>query len=176
MEKALTVLDIKTVVIQALNMLYKNDMILVADKRKSMERAIIARMGMYLRELCERDGIVVDCEYNRMGDGPKEMHGGKIIPDILIHQRNTDKQNLLYCEVKHKRGLNLKDKTKLDYATQPKGQWKYTVGAGIHHIKEDGVLVTWYTGAAFVDNVLDNKRLEEETYKYDSDTKQLIMV
>lgn len=56
--------------------------------------------------------LVVDCEYNRHFDNPKrlnlpprkaldrEVRATTVFPDILIHQRNTDENNILVVELK----------------------------------------------------------------------------
>lgn len=75
------------------------------------ERAIVARLGQHLEPLFP--SYSVDCEYNRHGietkraDVPAECasridEAGKaiIIPDLIVHRRGHDKNNLLVVEAK----------------------------------------------------------------------------
>jgi hypothetical protein len=80
------------------------------------ERALTHRLALYMEENVQRP-LVVDCEYNRHFRYPKRVqlmrgasHDGRIvevavIPDIILHQRNTDDKNLIALEVK-KPGMN----------------------------------------------------------------------
>lgn len=93
------------------------------------ERAKVFRIGYYLQGIIEskyiykKDKIVVDCEYNRMinQDGriakfmkcmKDDNHNGNIIPDLIVHHRNSHECNLLVCEFKNK-NANDRDERKL---------------------------------------------------------------
>ena len=94
------------------------------------ERAKVFRIGYYLqkimdsKELYKKEKIIVDCEYNRMvtqdGRVAKNMpcmkdddHNGNVIPDLIVHRRNSSECNLLVCEFKNKHA-NDRDEQKLD--------------------------------------------------------------
>ena len=63
------------------------------------ECALTFRLGLYLQKSFPDHKI--DCEYNREGEVPKENEAGdRVRPDILIHQRRTNKHNLLAIEAK----------------------------------------------------------------------------
>ncbi len=71
------------------------------------ERAIAAKLACYMAPLFpEHD---VDVEYNRHGLDPKSLElppncegGGEklVIPDIIVHRRGLDTDNLLVVEIK----------------------------------------------------------------------------
>ena len=97
---------------QAVELFYINDA--NALDLQSMERAYVFRIAHYLQNLLANDmrfqGIVVDCEYSKRInedhttsaksisniDGTKK----RIIPDLIVHQRNTHDKNLLLVEIK----------------------------------------------------------------------------
>lgn len=74
------------------------------------ERSITHCLGMYLQEaVC--DSWDVDVEYNRIGEDddvtkrlPEEMlqevSQGTVYPDVIIHQRGSEDDNLLVIEAK----------------------------------------------------------------------------
>ena len=107
------------------------------------ERAIAARLAMYLREefLClEEYGITIDVEYNRDHNDEKRRHisdeKGWIAPDIILHQRgsgenNEYKNDIFYCEMKKK------SKPDADDAEKVKGQMeerKYKYGIDLYSL------------------------------------------
>ncbi|SRR5258706_8050702 len=70
------------------------------------ERSMAHRLGVYLE--LRFVGWNVDCEYNRDGHLPKEVHlgqeadpdyGSRVLPDIIVHKRGSD-YNLLAVEIK----------------------------------------------------------------------------
>lgn len=74
------------------------------------ERALTHRIGMYLQ--AQFDNYHVDCEFNRNGHEPKELYIGEeevnaydvnavtVYPDIIVHQRGSNNENLLVIEFK----------------------------------------------------------------------------
>lgn len=87
------------------------------------ERSMTHRFAIYLEG--EFAGFSVDCEYNRKGALPKELHiqGGDLVPqndedartvfpDITVHQRG-EPSNLLVIEAKKRGGNNERDRRKL---------------------------------------------------------------
>jgi hypothetical protein len=75
------------------------------------ERALSHHLANYLAALLPA-GYDVDVEYNRHGESPKrlqlpvreaadmELRSTTVFPDILVHKRNTDDDNLLVLELK----------------------------------------------------------------------------
>ncbi len=103
------------------------------------ERSISHKVAEYLQY--EFSDIKVDCEYNRHGlrADPKNLNGKRIFPDIVVHRRGTDIENLLVIEVK-KNGRSQSaldhDKWKLEELTKRKGEFRYQLGLLLEfHVK-----------------------------------------
>lgn len=91
--------DIKVKIEEALKKLYQNDYSLI--KRKCSERSIVFRLGLYLANSLADYGFDVDCEYNKNGNRPKTLWGRRFnYPDIIVHKRESNENNLLIVEVK----------------------------------------------------------------------------
>jgi hypothetical protein len=79
-------------------------------KADANERSISHRLGMYLER--EFPDFNVDCEYNRDGIEPKKLprfvlqpdsqdtDAKTVFPDIIVHRRATNDDNLLVVEIK----------------------------------------------------------------------------
>ncbi len=67
------------------------------------ERPISHRLGFYLQPLF--GGYVVDCEYNKHLQGRKIVEEIEFRPDIVVHNRMADADNLLIVEVKARRNI-----------------------------------------------------------------------
>ncbi len=92
----------------ALNKLKQNDNLLL--KINVNERTISHKFAEYLQK--EFSKLSVDCEYNRhqkitkLLDLPKDhinwddIESKTVFPDIVVHKRNTDNENLLVIEIK----------------------------------------------------------------------------
>ena len=107
---------------------------------KAHEQCISGRLAMYFRECLiklENQNIRVDVEYNRDKNDPKcqdqtithDNNNPYIRPDILIHERGTNNNNILYCEIK-KNSNSDKDKVK----NQVYGNRQYDYGIDIFEI------------------------------------------
>ncbi len=121
------------------------------------ERALSHHLARYLAHLVP-GGYDVDVEYNRHGEDPKrlnlpprraldrELRATTVFPDILVHKRNTDEDNLLVLEMK-KPGEDLGyDEIKLKAFRAELG---YTHAAHIVLGKENGTVirsVIWVDG------------------------------
>jgi len=70
------------------------------------ERSIVFRFAFYLQEILSSNKIYsdynLDCEYNRNGTKPKRISalGRNVYPDLIIHQRGNNDNNLLVMEFK----------------------------------------------------------------------------
>jgi hypothetical protein len=89
----------------AVRLLFKNDALLLENN--VAERAIAAKLAQYLVPYFP--GHQVDVEYNRHGlesnkvDLPEYCRGGGkklILPDVVVHQRGHDDENLLVVQIK----------------------------------------------------------------------------
>ena len=91
----------------AIQQLKANDSILI-DLNVS-ERAVMFHLGRYIREKTPSK-FDVDCEYNRHLSNKKQLlylkdllhvkEEYEVLPDILIHRRNSDENNILVLEIK----------------------------------------------------------------------------
>ena len=98
--------DVKRNVLEALEMLFANDKLLL--QANVNERSLTHQLAVYLSQKFE--GWSVDCEYNRNHDDPKrldiqrtdlsdDLDAVTVYPDIIIHKRQT-RENLLVIEAK----------------------------------------------------------------------------
>lgn len=94
---------------KALNKLYKNDEYLIkiySDKYNKdnhvSERGIVFRFGVYLEKyrLKYFPQYDLDAEYNRNINLIKMLNSKPVIPDLIIHKRGTNENNLLVLEFK----------------------------------------------------------------------------
>ena len=94
---------------KALNKLYKNDEYLIkiySDKYNKdnhvSERGIVFRFGVYLEKyrLKYFPQYDLDVEYNRNINLIKMLNNKPVMPDLIIHKRGTNENNLLVLEFK----------------------------------------------------------------------------
>lgn len=95
---------------EAIKKLIKNDKELL-DKGAS-ERCLQFRLACYLKEFLgylEKEKIYIDIEYNRDGKDVKtNIQGNTIYPDIILHERGNNNNNIFYCEIKKMIVLGIK--------------------------------------------------------------------
>lgn len=123
-------LELEPKILKAINLFYKHDTFLIV--KNINERTITHKLAEYLqREFAEHH---VDCEYNRkksdtidedyikktlnltIADIKTNDNKAKtVFPDIVIHKRGTNKNNLLVIEVKKASNKN-KENTNFDIA------------------------------------------------------------
>ena len=119
----------------ALDMLFYKDQYLICNGEHYYvsERSIAHKLGGYLSQLIHE--YDVDCEFNRNLDVVKKMGGHKIIPDIIIHKRGNNNDNLIVIEVKprwnDKREDFINDENKLKYLTNYNNQYRYKYGLSL---------------------------------------------
>lgn len=114
------------------------------------ERTIAHRLAIYLEWLFPKWHI--DCEYNLHGIHIKELPDirdcdvdkktDRVLPDIIIHKRNSDK-NLLVIEIK-KDKESACDIKKLELFTKENGKYKYRLGLFIKFNKTNKPLLIWF--------------------------------
>jgi hypothetical protein len=106
-------------------------------KNQVHERSIVFWFGVYLHELLQHtkyEKYNLDFEYNKNHSNPKRTTNFPkgTYPDILLHKRDSNKNNLLIVEFKSWWNPdNTKDLKKLSDFTHPNGDYKYKYGLSI---------------------------------------------
>jgi len=139
--------EIKEKVRKSLYLLWREDRYVLGVN--ASERSITHRFAVYLEQ--EFADYKVDCEYNREGDKFKryreivcqinktgvsadDTEAKTAFPDIIIHKRGNNKDNLLVIEVKkycgNHTGIDGKDKSKLEAFTA-RNQLHYKYGLAL---------------------------------------------
>jgi len=124
----LKVIVIKRRIKQCIEKIYEYDSDLF--DRNNYEVMISSKLAQYLFiEFKEYD---VDCEYNKhinQEKGVKELNQN-IRPDIIIHRRGTDEDNLVYIEIKtdHNKESRTSDYNKIKLISKQKGEYRYSLG------------------------------------------------
>lgn len=118
------------------------------------ERSIVFRFALYLFNRLQNSDLYyydLDCEYNRNIDLEKKYHSnnGEILgcyPDIIIHKRGTNDDNLLVIEVKTWWNTNTEhDEDKLRDLTKQTSDYRYEYGLSITLGKdENAVKMKWF--------------------------------
>lgn len=134
----------KSSLLKALNYSFKKflekDVILINNH--NYEPTISGRFAMYLRECfigLEQQNIFVDVEYNKYGFADKKRHiqddinSGNIRPDIILHERCSQNNNLIYCEIKINAVKNNIDREKVKEQVKDK---KYKFGLFVNKMNE----------------------------------------
>ncbi len=121
--------ELKNKIQRCIYMLYKNDSDLFS--RDNYEVTISAKLSQYL--FSEFNGYDVDCEYNRHIDAVKysEEIAKNIRPDIVIHKRGTDKNNLVYIEIKKSQNMSNREADIKKLTIMTKGEYHYALGVFI---------------------------------------------
>jgi hypothetical protein len=154
---------LKTLLGFALARFYKNDKEII--EKKGTEQASVARIFYYLQdailhneEFKELKYLNLDSEYNKQGDESKIMGTHKIRPDILVHKRGCNENNLFVLEFKtwsntnkiEKDGETISasewDKRKLKALTHPDGAYHYQLGAFVKLGKENSEITFFERG------------------------------
>jgi hypothetical protein len=127
--------EIKGAIASALAQLYKQDKCLI--KNKTHERAIVFRFGLYFSKIIEntsfsKDAVLsIDVEYNRNLYNIKKMKGSIILPDLILHQRDSNDRNIVVIEFKGHWNQLKGDKEKLKEFTNQSGDYQYGLGVSI---------------------------------------------
>lgn len=140
---------------KTLTMLTKESGSLLAGNN-SNERSIVFRLAIYMREQfaeMEKQGIYIDCEYNRQGEpGDSKMENPDlphdtqtnrwIIPDIVLHERGNDINNIIYLEAKRCGYQTGNDAKKV--LQQVIGTRKYQYGVYIYKLNQKNIELSFY--------------------------------
>lgn len=138
--------EIKNLIKEAIDELYSKDFDLL--ERENNEVTISCKLAQYL--FLKFPSYKVDCEYNRHLKGIKKINLGntkKIIkPDIIIHKRDTNKNNLVYIEIKtdHNNESREEDYRRIKAFTDSKGEYRYSLGIFIDFYRSKDELVIRY--------------------------------
>ena len=118
----------------ALDLFYEKDAHLI--EINVHERSIAHKFAEYLQLLFPEYNV--DCEYDKHGKYTKELEGikecdeerktNRILPDIIIHKRGHDRNNLVVFEVKSKSEATACDIKKLELMTAQGGGFRYGFG------------------------------------------------
>ncbi len=137
----------------ALDKLYSNDQYLInqfnqSEKDHVSERSIVFRFGIYFNEYCIKNfsKYNLDVEYNRNCNDVKRLSDGEaVIPDIILHKRGNNSNNLLVLEFKTWWNSDqTKDKIKIKNFRDEKNGYNYQYGAVILIGKtRDEVKIEW---------------------------------
>ncbi len=124
--------NIKIIINKVLNEFYERDSVLVdynSCSKLICERTISARLAMYLQNAFKE--YEVDCEYNKHINDIKTIDNKKIFPDIVIHKRKNDEDNLIWIELKkynsYKKSID-NDRERLTIVTKENFDFKYQYG------------------------------------------------
>lgn len=143
---------------QALDMLYKRDYFLICNRplgskkdRHVSERGIVFRFGLYFHQLLNElndeyfDELSLDVEYNRNLKNCKRVPSREngAIPDMILHKRGDNDNNLLIMEFKTWWNTNISDDIiKIKDFMNPNNGYSYKFGACIS-IRRNSVKITW---------------------------------
>ncbi|EMT50019.1 hypothetical protein I532_24567 [Brevibacillus borstelensis AK1] len=134
MRKIWSMEEIESLLEKCLQMVLDRDLHLLQIKAK--EECINHRLALYLEKELESYDYHVDLEYNKHFSDKKmiSVYGEEqsIRPDILIHRRNCDDNNLLIIEAK-KGGSNKRDRLKVKELLE--SPFKYQYGSLICYYK-----------------------------------------
>jgi hypothetical protein len=96
-------------VLGAMERLFRLDMSLL--EKDVHERAIASQLARHMQPYFPDHNV--DVEYNLMGDVPKRLswNGGPalVYPDLVVHQRGTDSENVMVVEIKKSSNAASKD-------------------------------------------------------------------
>ena len=147
--------DIERIINQSLDLLYSKDEELFTNDL--CERCIAFRFGLYFYQImqeenCSNSDYDIDMEYNRhmiySKRLPDWLNGS--YPDLIVHRRGDDTDNLLVAEFKKwdSSKKDIKDDiTKLEEFVDCQGDYRYKYGASIIFAKErKDVIITWVFG------------------------------
>lgn len=124
---------------QVIWIIYKKDSDLLF--RDNYEVTISCKISQYLFSLFP--DYDVDWEYNKHIDDPKILDWRKVRPDIVVHKRWTDENNLICIEVKKETNWENRNKDYnklLDFTDKTKWYW-YKLWIFIDFWKEEAKII-----------------------------------
>lgn len=130
---------LKELVEQATQQVYERDPQLIT--LKGNEQSLVFRLGLYLNQLLEKEellqhGLSLDSEYNKYEEDPKRLNNSLIRPDLLLHKRMSQEENVLVIECKKNQPNNSHDLLKLKQLTFD-SNYQYQLGCFINFTKHE---------------------------------------
>jgi hypothetical protein len=141
---------LKGMVEKALKRLYAQDQEIIEFAVN--ERSVVFRFGLYFSELLQQSSFGIynlDCEYNRNMGKPKRIknYPDGVIPDVLLHRRNSNEENVLVLEFKgywNKADRENDHKKIIEFTSQNEdNQYKYALG-GVIELENGNYKVDYY--------------------------------
>ena len=118
---------------KACKKIYKEDRYLIDNR--VCERAIVFRLGIYIQRIISKDAELkfydLDNEYNRNRQDSKRIPGFEngTYPDLIIHKRGSNKNNMVIIECKTEWNDDIdRDIQKLREFINITGEYKYKYG------------------------------------------------
>jgi hypothetical protein len=142
--------ELKVIIDEAILRLYNQDPELM--EHAVNERSVVFRFGLYLNELLPSSSFAsynLDCEYNRNMGKPKRTKNfpAGVIPDVLLHRRNYNEENILVLEFKgfwNKEDRENDRKKIIDFTSQAEdNHYKYGLG-GVVELEQGNYKVDYY--------------------------------
>jgi hypothetical protein len=129
--------EIKGAIASALERVYTRDFSLI--ERQAHERSCAFRFGLYFSEIAALTSfgtnteLTIDFDYNRNLGNVKNMTGFNpthgILPDIILHHRGFNDQNVVVIEFKGHWSGNGRDDEKLrGFTSQEQNDYHYGLG------------------------------------------------
>ena len=152
MKKEITLIEAQEIINNALTRFYSQDQALIDSyssiKNAVSENCMLFRIGWYMHEYVKNkkgfESLSIDCQYNRNFEHPKSMFASTLsgietkikdpIPDLLLHQRGSNNNNIFLIELKKgkpKKNELDNDVEKLCYFTDDSHEYKYKFGFSI---------------------------------------------
>ena len=141
--------EIKKRIEYCIEKIYTNDSDLF--ERNNYEVTISAKLAQYLFiEFKEYD---VDCEYNKHLNEIKHSEdlNQDVRPDVVIHKRSYDEDNLVYIEIKKEQNTDSRepDREKIKAVTKQDGEYGYLLGIFIDFtVDSDQLIIEYYQNGA----------------------------
>ena len=146
-DNTITKEQVEALINSALDQLYKNDSYLVNNEpflrekngnHHVGERSIVFRLAHYMQNIMDStpafENYVLDCEYNRNGIHAKVLPSFPrgVYPDVIIHNRGNNDNNLLIMEVKtYWNTDNSQDKKKIREFLDASGKYHFSFGMSL---------------------------------------------
>lgn len=136
------IIELNLAIDNALNILYENDHYLI--RNKVHERSIVFWFSLYLHQtlaLTDFVALNLDIEYNKNHSDPKNTVNfpNGTYPDMILHRRGCNDENVLMIEFKTWWKNNTADDIrKLKDFTEQNGKYNYGLGYSIVFTKDRG--------------------------------------
>lgn len=159
-------------------------------EKTGMERSVQFVFAYYIKKLININRIDVDCEYNKNLEDIKRIgiqchdcfyeddcyyrrnmnsskKNKKIVPDILIHRRQSTMDDFIVIEIKHHKNLYSlghpafkNDFQKLSYMTCIHSEYKYQLGLEIIFTRDNVYFLMFKNGKMLFDRFKSLKEME----------------